>query len=133
MSYHFSTRLHTSFDQALVLVRQALEQQGFGVVSDIDLSTTLKNKLKVDFRPYRILGACKPQYAHQAVLAEPWIGTLLPCNIVVQAHAATDIEVSAIDPVASMQAVNNPQLASLALEVQAQLRQLIDQLHQATS
>ncbi len=129
MSYHFSTQLTTDFESALVKVRQALEKAGFGIISDIDVAATFKNKLDIDFRPYRILGACNPRFAYQAISAEDRIGTMLPCNVLVQARADGIVEVSAVDPVASMQAVINPQLGELARLVQAQLRAVIEGLH----
>lgn len=129
MSYHFSTQLTTDFETALVKVRQALEKAGFGIISDIDVTATFKKKLDIDFRPYRILGACNPRFAYQAISAEDRIGTMLPCNVLVQTRAEGIVEVSAVDPVASMQAVVNPQLAELARLVQAQLRAVIEGLH----
>jgi len=125
MSYHFSKRLDGPFDQAVARVSEALKREGFGVLTDIDVSATLKAKLGEDFRPYRILGACNPQLAHQALQLEDKIGTMLPCNVVVQQHADGAVEVSAVDPVASMQAIQNPGLAEVAKEVQARLKRVV--------
>ena len=128
MSYHFSKRLDGPFDQAVARVSEALKREGFGVLTDIDVSATLKAKLGEDFRPYRILGACNPQLAHQALQLEDKIGTMLPCNVVVQQHADGAVEVSAVDPVASMQAIQNSGLAEVAEEVQARLKRVVEGL-----
>ncbi len=125
MSYHYSTHLHMPWEQAVERVRSGLQEPGFGIVSEIDVRQTFAKKLAVDFRPYLILGARNPRYAHQAILAERHIGTMLPCNVLLQEDRDGSIEVSAIDPVASMQAVGNPGLATLARDVQEQLRQFI--------
>ena len=112
----------------LLLADLALKQEGFGVLTDIDVAATMKAKLGEDFRPYRILGACNPQLAHRALLLEDKIGTMLPCNVIVQQHKGGGVEVSAIDPVASMQAIKNPGLAEVADEVQAKLKRVVDSL-----
>jgi uncharacterized protein (DUF302 family) len=128
MSYHFSKTLDLPFDQAVPRVMDALKREGFGVLTDIDVKSTLKAKLDQEFRPYRILGACNPQLAYRALTLEDKIGTMLPCNVIVQQHMGGGVEVSAIDPVASMEAINNPRLAEVAKEVQAKLRRMIDGL-----
>jgi len=128
MSYHFSTTLRGDFDAVVTRVIEALGKEGFGVLTDIDIAATLKKKLDVDFRPYRILGACNPPLAWQALQMEDKIGTMLPCNVIVQETAPQSIEVSAVDPAASMQAVANPALADLAKTVQYKLRTVIDSL-----
>jgi uncharacterized protein (DUF302 family) len=128
MSYHFSKRLDVPFDQAVSRVTEALKREGFGLLTDIDVSATLKAKLGEDFRPYRILGACNPQLAHRALQLEDKIGTMLPCNVIVQQRADGAVEVSAVDPVASMQAIENPGLAEVANEVRAKLRRVVDGL-----
>ena len=128
MSYHFSKKLDVPFDQAVSRVTEALKTEGFGLLTDIDVSATLKAKLKQDFRPYRILGACNPELAYRALTLEDKIGTMLPCNVIVQQHTAGRVEVSAVDPVASMQAIDNPALAGVAKEVQAKLKRVIEGL-----
>jgi uncharacterized protein (DUF302 family) len=125
MSYHFSKTLNMPFEQAIQHVTDALAGNGFGVLTTIDVRATMKKKLNLDFRPYTILGACNPLLAHEALLAEDKIGTMLPCNVVVQEIAKDQVEVSAVDPVASMQAVENPKLASIAGEVRNLLKQTI--------
>ena len=107
---------------------QALKAEGFGVLTDIDVKATLKSKLGEDFHNYRILGACNPPYAHKALQLEDKIGTMLPCNVIVQEVAPGSVEVSAVDPIASMQAVDNPALGEVAYEVQAKLRRVIERL-----
>jgi uncharacterized protein (DUF302 family) len=128
MSYHFSKTLDLPFDQAIARVIEALKKEGFGVLTDIDVSATMKAKLGEDFRSYRILGACNPQLAHRALKIEDKIGTMLPCNVIVQEHAGGTVEVSAVDPVASMRAIENPGLAEVAKEVQAKLRRVVNGL-----
>jgi uncharacterized protein (DUF302 family) len=127
MSYYLATTVDLPFDEAIVRVTAALAEQGFGILTEIDVRATLKTKLDVDFRPYRILGACNPPFAHRALEAEDKVGTMLPCNVIVQERAGT-VEVAAIDPVASMQAVGNPALADLAREVRERLRLALEAL-----
>ena len=126
MSYHFTKTLGLPFDQAVERVTEALAKEGFGVLTDIDVAATMKKKLGQEFRPYRILGACNPQLAYRALTLEDKIGTMLPCNVIVQQHEGGAIEVSAVDPVASMQAIQNPSLAEVAKEVQAKLKRVVD-------
>lgn len=128
MSYHFTKKVDLDFDTAIEKVTQALAQEGFGVLTEIDVKATLKKKIDVDFRPYRILGACNPGFAHKALLAEDKIGTMLPCNVIVQATDDGKVEVSAVDPAASMSAVNNPALEGIAGEVRAKLQRVIDSI-----
>jgi uncharacterized protein (DUF302 family) len=128
MSYHFSKTLDVPFDQAVTRVTDALKAEGFGVLTDIDVAATMKAKLGEDFRPYRILGACNPKLAHHALELEDKIGTMLPCNVIVQQHDDGRVEVSAIDPVASMQAIENPGLADVAQEVQGRLKHVVEGL-----
>lgn len=128
MKYYFSKKIKSSFDEAIAHTTETLKKEGFGVLTDIDVKATLKKKLDVDFRNYRILGACNPPFAHQALLAEDKIGTMLPCNVIVQEVEDGLIEVSAIDPVASMQAVDNPNLPEVAGEVRNRLKKVIDSL-----
>ena len=125
MTYHFSKTLDATMDTAIARVTEALKQEGFGILTEIDVQKTLKAKINADFRPYRILGACNPGFAHQALLAEDKIGTMLPCNVVVQEHAPGKVEVSAIDPMESMKAVENPALGAVATEVRDRLKRVI--------
>jgi uncharacterized protein (DUF302 family) len=126
-SYHFSKRLDVPFDTAVTHVIEGLKREGFGILSEIDVKSTLKNKLGENFRPYRILGACNPLLAFRALQLEDKIGTMLPCNVIVQEHH-DGVEVSAVDPVASMQAIENTGLADVAKEVQAKLKKVIEGL-----
>jgi uncharacterized protein (DUF302 family) len=128
MTYHFSKVVELPFDAAIAAVTAKLQTQGFGVLTEIDVHATLKKKLNVDFRPYRILGACNPQFAYQALQAEDKIGAMLPCNVIVQQLADGRVEVSAVDPVASMAAVDNPKLAVIAAEVRQRLQKVIAEL-----
>ena len=127
MSYYFSKTVDCSFEDAIVLATEKLSTEGFGVLTTIDVSTTLKNKLDVDMPRYTILGACNPGYAHKALMAEDKIGTMLPCNVIVQETDA-GIEISAVDPMASMKAIENPDLGGIATEVQAKLKKVIESL-----
>lgn len=128
MTYHFSRKISVPFDEAVARTIEALKREGFGILTDIDVSATLKSKLGEDFRAYRILGACNPQLAFHALKLEDKIGTMLPCNVIVQEHPGDGVEISAVDPVASMQAIENPGLAKEAKQVQAKLRRVIDNL-----
>ena len=128
MAYHFSTRLNLPFDAAVAATTEALKRHGFGVLTEIDVQATLKNKLGAAFRPYRILGACNPQMAYRALQAEDKIGTMLPCNVIVQQHEDGAVEVSAVDPVSSMQAIDNPALAETAAKVRDMLKQVVDEI-----
>ncbi len=128
MSYYFTKTVDLGFDEAIARVTEELKREGFGILTDIDVRATMKKKLDVDFRPYRILGACNPPFAHQALLAEDKIGTMLPCNVIVQEHAAGVVEVSAVDPVASMAAVQNAALGEVAGIVRARLQKVIESL-----
>jgi uncharacterized protein (DUF302 family) len=127
VSYYFAIRINGSFDDALDRVREALQAEGFGVITEIDIQKTLNDKIGVDFRPYRILGACNPKLAHEALQIEDKVGTMLPCNVVVQ-QVEGGIEVAAIDPVASMQSIENEELADKAAMVADKLRRVIDRL-----
>lgn len=128
MSYHFTKTLDLPFDAAVSRVTEALGKEGFGILTDIDVAATMKKKLGQDFRPYRILGACNPQLAHRALELEDKIGTMLPCNVIVQQGDRGAVEVSAVDPVASMQAIDNAGLAEVANEVQARLKRVVEGL-----
>lgn len=128
MSYYFATILDTGIDEAVVLVTAALKAEGFGVLTTIDVRATLKSKLGVEFPDYRILGACNPALAHQALQIEDKVGTMLPCNVVVHSLADGRTEVAAIDPVASMQAIPNGQLKKAAEQVREKLQKVIQSL-----
>jgi uncharacterized protein (DUF302 family) len=124
MAYFFSKTLDLSMDEADAAVRDALKAKGFGVLTEIDIKATLKKKLDVDFRPYRILGACNPPLAYKALQSEAHIGLMLPCNVILQ-ETDGGVEVAAVDPVASMQAVENDSLGDVAMDVQGRLREVI--------
>jgi len=128
MSYYFSKTLNVSFDEAIKKVTEELKKEGFGILTDIDVKETLKKKLNVEFQKYRILGACNPPFAYQALQAEDKIGTMLPCNVIVQEKVDGKVEVSAIDPVASMMAVKNEKLMGIAKQVQEKLHRVIENL-----
>jgi len=128
MSYHFSKTIDRPFDKAIEDVTAALQSEGFGVLTTIDVKATLKKKLDVDFKPYTILGACNPNYAYQALQAEDKIGTMLPCNVIVQQTGDGKVEISAVDPIASMAAIENPNLGEIAKTVQALLKKVIDKV-----
>jgi uncharacterized protein (DUF302 family) len=128
MSYYFSKDVSLPMDSAIERVTQVLESKGFGVLTTIDVAAILHKKLAVDFRPYVILGACNPKFAYQALGAEPNIGAMLPCNVVVQRREGGAVNVSAVDPVASMQAIDNPALSETASQVRELLRQVIDEV-----
>lgn len=131
MSYYISARLQTPFDDAIARTEAALKTEGFGVISRIDIQQTLKSKIDVDFRPYTILGACNPKLAHEALQLEDKVGLMQPCNVIVQQSDAGAIEVAAIDPVASMQAISNPELVKAAGVVRDKLARAIDLLRQS--
>lgn len=126
MSYHFSKTVAMDFQAAVDKVTAELKARGFGILTQIDVRQTLKAKLDVEFRPYLILGACNPPFAYRALQAEDKIGTMLPCNVIVQQRADGSVEVSAVDPVASMAAVVNAELAGVAEEIRNRLRAVID-------
>lgn len=128
MDYVITKKLAVSFEQALERVSKELKTEGFGILTEIDVKATLKQKLDTNFRNYRILGACNPTYAHKALLAEPWIGSMLPCNVVVQEFDNGNVEVGAVNPVASMQAIKNPALAEIAAVIQGKLVAVIERL-----
>ena len=126
-SYFFSTTVDEPLDQAAERVTALLAEEGFGVLTEIDVAATLKKKLDVDFRPYRILGACNPHFAHEALQVEDKIGTMLPCNVILQEFDGRT-EVAAVDPEASMRAVERPELQSVAKEVRIRLQRVISKL-----
>lgn len=128
MSYYFVKSLNRSFDDTRTYVEEQLMKYGFGVVSEIDLHEKFKSKLNIDFRKYKILGACSPKHAYKAISAEEHIGLMLPCNVVLQEVSREETKVSVIDPIASMQAVDNPELGSTALEIQNSLKEFVNNL-----
>jgi len=129
MSYYFNKTISgKSFDEAIDLTKAELQKEGFGVLTEIDIKQTLKNKLDVDFKKYTILGACNPNFAHKALQAEDKIGVFLPCNVIVEEHDNGEVEVSAVDPIASMISVENDSLGGVAIEVQEKLKRVISNL-----
>lgn len=128
MSYYFAQALTTTFDDAVSRTTAALKDEGFGIITEIDLKETFKRKIDVDFRRYKILGACNPNLAYEALKLEDKVGTMLPCNVIVQELDSGQIEVAAIDPVASMQAIGNPELEKKAQTVRQKLQRVIERL-----
>jgi len=128
MAYYFSKLLAAGFDETVQRTVDALKREGFGIITEIDVRDTLKKKIDVDFRSYRILGACNPSLAYEALQIEDKVGTMLPCNVVVQDAGGGRTEVAAIDPVASMQAIDNPRLKQAATRVQAKLKAVVERL-----
>jgi uncharacterized protein (DUF302 family) len=125
MPYYLGKMLPLGFDEAVRRVTEALKREGFGIITEIDVTSTLKSKINVEFRPYRILGACNPALAYEALLLEDKVGTMLPCNVIVQELAPGRVEVAAVDPVASMMAIDNPALHEKAAVVRAKLERVI--------
>ena len=128
MRYYIDKSLDLPFDEAIEKTTAALKEEGFGVLTEIDVRDTLKKKIDVDFRRYRILGACNPQYAYKALQSEPLIGTMLPCNVIVQETDDGRVQVAAVDPLASMQAIDNPQLGEIAEVIRGKLRNVVEGL-----
>lgn len=128
MTYYFAKTLAVGFDEAVARTAYALKQEGFGIITEIDVTKTFKDKLGIDFRKYRILGACNPALAHEALSLEDKVGTMLPCNVVVQETGDGRCEVAAIDPAASMQAIDNQALTQAAETVGQKLRAVIERL-----
>ena len=130
MSYYFNKVLKSkSFDEAIEQVTEELKKEGFGILTEIDVKETLKKKIDIDFKKYKILGACNPHFAYKALQSEDKIGVFLPCNVVVEEHENGDIEVSAVDPIASMSTVENESLGGFASEVQEKLIKVIENLN----
>jgi len=128
MAYYFNKIVEMNFDEAILKVTEELEKEGFGILTEIDVTATLKKKLNVDFHKYRILGACNPPFAYKALQTEPKIGTMLPCNVIVQELDSGEIEIAAVDPLSSMQAIQNKELQGIAEEIQAKIKKVIAQL-----
>jgi uncharacterized protein (DUF302 family) len=128
MSYYFNKKVTLSFDDAIQKVTEELKKDGFGVLTEIDVKGTLKKKLDVDFKKYKILGACNPGFAYKALQNEDKIGVMLPCNVIVEENEDGSVEVSAVDPVASMQAIGNENLGKIAGEVRDKLRAVVERL-----
>ncbi|MCR9131288.1 MAG: DUF302 domain-containing protein [bacterium] len=128
MNYYISKTVNQNFEDAIQHVTEKLKDEGFGVLTEIDVKETLKKKLDVDFKKYKILGACNPNFAHQALLKEDKIGSMLPCNVIVEEHEDGSVEVSAVNPLASMQAVPNEELHAIADKVNASLTRIIEGL-----
>lgn len=126
MSYYIGRTISVPFDEAVERTTAALKQEGFGLITQIDVKDTLKQKINVDFRQYRILGACNPALAYEALKLEDKVGTMLPCNVIVQDAGSGQTEIAAIDPVASMQAIQNPELAAKAEAVREKLRRAVE-------
>lgn len=128
MSYYLGKKIKGSFGDVLEKVTASLKKEGFGILTEIDVKETLKKKLDVEFHKYRILGACNPPFAYKALQAEDKIGTMLPCNVVVQEVSEGEVEVAAVDPVASMKAVENPELLNIAKQIQEKLQRVVESL-----
>ena len=128
MKYYFNKTIEGSFNDVCQRAVEALKEEGFGVLTEIDVKETLKKKLNVDFRNYRILGACNPSFAYKALQTEDKIGIMLPCNVIVQEISDNEIEVAAVDPIASMQAIHNPNLEVTSLQVKNKLKKVIENL-----
>jgi uncharacterized protein (DUF302 family) len=128
MGYYFSKTLYMPFDDAVARVTTELEKKGFGLLTEIDVREALKKKLDVNFKKYKILGACNPFFAYKALQVEDKIGTMLPCNVIVQEISENVVEVAAIDPIASMRAIDNTELRSVAEQVQAIIKKMIEAL-----
>lgn len=128
MNYYFTKIVHDDFDTAILKVTEELKKEGFGILTEIDVQATFKKKLDIDFKKYRILGACNPNFAHKAIQAEDKIGTMLPCNVIVQEHEDGKVEVTAVDPAASMMAIKNDALDAIAAEIRGKLSRVITNL-----
>lgn len=128
MKYYFNKTLNGNFDQIIEKITEELKKEDFGILTEIDIQETLKKKLDLDFKKYKILGACNPPYAHKALVAEDKIGTMLPCNVIVQEISKGVVEVAAVNPMASMQSVENEDLKEIAQEITAKLKKVIEKL-----
>jgi len=128
MKYYFNKTIQGTFQEVIDKVKKGLKVEGFGILTEIDIKETMKQKLDVDFKQYKILGACNPPFAYKALQAEDKIGTMLPCNVIVQEIETDVIEVAAVNPMASMQAVENEKLNDIANEITAMLEKVIERL-----
>ncbi|CAM4275493.1 DUF302 domain-containing protein [Gillisia hiemivivida] len=128
MNYYFNKTVKGNFEEIIEKVSKELEKEGFGVLTDIDIKATFKKKLDVDFQNYRILGACNAPYAHKALTAEDKVGTMLPCNVIVQQLDGNSIEIAAVNPLASMQAIENSELKDIAEEITKKLKKVISNI-----
>ena len=128
MEYYFAKTTDLGFEETIDRVTDVLKEEGFGILTEIDVQATFKKKLDVDVPPYRILGACNPHFAYQALQAEDLIGTMLPCNVIVRDAGAGQVQIAAVDPIASMQAVENEDLAGIAQEVRSRLQRVVEQV-----
>ncbi|MBV35808.1 MAG: hypothetical protein CMP47_10225 [Rickettsiales bacterium] len=128
MNYYFNTTLNEDFEKVIDRVTEELKKEGFGILTEINVNETLKKKLDINFRRYHILGACNPPYAHQALETEDKIGTMLPCNVIVQQKDDGTVEVAAVNPLASMQAVENEKLGKVAEDITEKLKNVINKL-----
>ena len=128
MSYYFSKTVEGNFEEIIEKVKSELKEEGFGILTEIDIKDTLKQKLDVDFKKYRILGACNPPYAHHALLAEDKVGTMLPCNVIVQETDENEIEIAAVNPISSMQAIENSELEGIAREIAGKLERVVESI-----
>lgn len=128
MKYYFNKTLNGNFDQIIEKITEELKKEDFGILTEIDVKETLKKKLDIDFKRYKILGACNPPYAHKALVAEDKIGTMLPCNVIVQEISKGIVEVAAVNPMASMQSVENEEFKEIAQEITAKLKKVIKNL-----
>ncbi|MBX7044768.1 MAG: DUF302 domain-containing protein [Ignavibacteria bacterium] len=128
MNYYFTKRSKLPFDETVARMTNALSDEGFGIISEIDVKDTFKKKIDVDFRKYKIFGACNPGFAHKAILLEDKVGTLLPCNIIVQEEPDGDVEVSAINPLETMAGIDNIKLKILAYEVGEKLKKVLNNI-----
>ncbi len=128
MNYYYARKIDGSFEDIIGKIKNGLKEEGFGVLSDVNVKELFKSKLDINFRQYRILGACNPVFSHKALLAEERVGTMLPCNIIVQETADGLIEVSAVDPVASMLAIDNDPLKVIAAQIGEKLVKVVDTL-----
>ena len=129
MKYYINKTVNADFDQVVDLLKEALHNEGFAALTEIDLHEKIKEKLNIDFRRYKILGACNPTFAYRALEQEERIGTMLPCNIVIQELGKNEIEVASVDPVVSMMAVENPELDKIAGEIKQKLERVIESLY----